>query len=290
MEYKIAGDIARYTDYLINTAKLNVSICHLHRAFDRYLHILHPYNAHRTEFCRCIKTNPEAQQFCVQSQDKVLEKCRSGPFCGTCWAGVKEWVFPLRKGDTMLGFISVTGFRSECGEEKLERAAKRYGIRRENLADKYSLLAGNMPGADELETLIAPLGYMFALLYRHTDRPHAEGANGIYRQIVDFLCSNFNRNITLPEIAEHCRYSASHVRHIFMQYSGCTIRQYLTDLRIRRAKEYLTNTSMRIGDIAYEVGFGDANYFTNVFKKVCKITPGAYRRSTAERFSYKRPV
>ena len=35
MEYKIAGDIARYTDYLINTAKLNVSICHLHRAFDR---------------------------------------------------------------------------------------------------------------------------------------------------------------------------------------------------------------------------------------------------------------
>lgn len=288
MEYKIANDIAHYTDYLIGSTKLNISICHIHDVFDQYLHILYPYNAHRLNFCECIKTNPKAQFYCVQSQEKVVRKCRNGPFCGDCWAGVKEWVFPLPADEKILGFISVTGYRGTADKDSLAKIAERYNIQKENLLAKYELLSEKLPEFTELETLIAPLQHMFTLLYRCTERPHSDGTNTIYRQIVDYLCTNYNRDISLSDIAEHCRYSTSHVRHLFQKYSGCTLRQYLTTLRIKRAKEYLTNTAMPISEIAYEVGFNDSNYFTSVFKKDTGLTPGAYRRNTASRYRYNR--
>ena len=49
-------------------------------------------------------------------------------------------------------------------------------------------------------------------------------------------------------------------------------------LRMKRAKELLANENVSIRDIAYEVGYDDPNYFTNVFRKEIGVSPRTYRK------------
>ena len=66
---------------------------------------------------------------------------------------------------------------------------------------------------------------------------------------------------------------------MFAQETGLTFTQYLTALRIGKAKELLETTEKRSSQIALEVGYNDAHYFSYLFKKNTGLTPSEYRRS-----------
>ena len=136
---------------------------------------------------------------------------------------------------------------------------------------------------------------MFELLYLETP-PRAEEdakSTSVYADILNYLCSNYTQNLTLADIAEHLHYSQSYIRQLFRRKSSHGIMHYITQLRIKRAKELLSNTSMRIFEIAFQVGYNDPNYFTNLFRKQTGMSPKEYRKShttfpealTLEKFS-----
>ena len=54
--------------------------------------------------------------------------------------------------------------------------------------------------------------------------------------------------------------------------------EYIIEIRIQNAKQFLTQTNMDIMDIASEVGYSDLKYFSKIFKKVTGINPSEYRR------------
>lgn len=54
---------------------------------------------------------------------------------------------------------------------------------------------------------------------------------------------------------------------------------YLTDLRMKRAKEFLTETGLSIKAVSYETGYSDPNYFSKIFKKHTGLTPTEYRHN-----------
>ena len=290
MAYEIANDVVNYIDYLINTVKLQISLCGIHTSFSGYLHLLHPYNAHENVYCECIKTNRKALSRCIECQDKVLSKCRDGAFFGRCWAGVEEFVFPIAANNKILGFISVSGYRAETiDRESLGKIAQKYGLNPDMLYAKLNSLSTEKPNPAQIRTLLNPLCHMLSLLYLQSGQPSANSdSDRIYQQIVNYLFDNYNQDISLTQIAAHCGYSESHVRHLFKQYSHSTIREYLTLLRIKRAKNLLANTKMSVSDIAYEVGYNDSNYFTNTFKKETGLTPKAYRKENEQEFVYSR--
>jgi two-component system response regulator YesN len=66
---------------------------------------------------------------------------------------------------------------------------------------------------------------------------------------------------------------------VFAQETGLTFTQYLTALRIGKAKELLEATEMRSSQIAQEIGYNDSHYFSYLFKKNTGMTPGEYRKS-----------
>ena len=71
--------------------------------------------------------------------------------------------------------------------------------------------------------------------------------------------------------------SESRLSTVFAQVSGKTFTEYLTWLRLERAKELLAGTDRRNMQIAQDVGYNDAHYFSYLFKKNVGITPGEYR-------------
>lgn len=280
MQNKIIDDIIAYINYLINGLKLNVSLCRIGDNFGSVLHLLYPYNSHRTEYCQYIKSSADAHKRCIACQNKVLQIFSNGQndFSGICWAGVRDYVFPIRSENKIVGFVSVSGYKSTSAPT-FENIADDYGLDDAALQSKYRRLQTAKPNTDFLKTLIHPLCRMLAEQYLIVS-VQGVAPNALYTKIVDYICSNYqNSDLSLDDVANHCGYGESHIRHVFFKYSGYSVRRYITMLRIKLAEELLSTTNLSVRDIAYDTGFNDSNYFTNVFHKSTGVSPNAYRKN-----------
>jgi len=83
--------------------------------------------------------------------------------------------------------------------------------------------------------------------------------------------------LSLNDIAIQINLSSSHFSSVFAQETGQTFKDYLTTIRIQKAKELLLTTTLRSGDISYEVGYNDPHYFSFVFKKNTGFSPSEFR-------------
>ena len=105
-------------------------------------------------------------------------------------------------------------------------------------------------------------------------------ANQISKAKIIMLDSYATKEIKLEEIALQVNMSYSWFRRIFRQYTGFSPSQYLQELRLQKSKDLLTNTVKSIKEIAYDVGFENADYFCTAFRKKLGLTPKNYRDLT----------
>jgi two-component system, response regulator YesN len=106
--------------------------------------------------------------------------------------------------------------------------------------------------------------------------------NGQYklliRRAIEYLEYHYmDADLSLNEMAAQANLSASHFSVVFSQEMGQTFKEYLTEVRINKAKELLRMTSLRSADIAYQVGYNDPHYFSSVFKKNTGFSPIEFR-------------
>ena len=105
----------------------------------------------------------------------------------------------------------------------------------------------------------------------------------VLKLAVDFIDHNYmDEEISLNKAAHVANVSANHFSALFSQNMGQTFTEYLTDLRMSKAKELLRCTAMRSSEIAGEVGYKDAHYFSYLFKKTQGMTPSEYRKMRGE--------
>ena len=100
----------------------------------------------------------------------------------------------------------------------------------------------------------------------------------IVDEAVDFIKNNYGDDeLSLNQLASIVNVSPSHLSMIFSQEIGVTFIKYLTDYRLKRAKELLKCTNKRSSEVATEVGYKDPHYFSFIFKKTLGMTPTQYR-------------
>ncbi len=98
-----------------------------------------------------------------------------------------------------------------------------------------------------------------------------------------YVAENFcDPNISLISVAKYVGLSSAHFSTVFSQTLGRSFINYLTAMRIERAKELLSTTNMKLANIAMEIGYNEPNYFSHVFRKLEGITPKEYRNRTQQ--------
>lgn len=95
---------------------------------------------------------------------------------------------------------------------------------------------------------------------------------------IKFINENYmDADMSLNKAACAANVSANHFSALFSQEMNQTFIEYLTELRMKKAKELLRCTDMRSGQIALEIGYKDSHYFSFLFKKTQGCTPSDYR-------------
>lgn len=148
-------------------------------------------------------------------------------------------------------------------------------------ADTEEVLAES---GKNMESAIAYAKKMISQAIEIRDQNSGNKNRSILKTAVDFIDSHYmDEEISLNTVANVANVSSNHFSALFSQNMGQTFIEYLTSLRMNKAKELLRCTGMRSSEIAGEIGYKDAHYFSYLFKKTQSMTPSDYRKAREEK-------
>lgn len=95
--------------------------------------------------------------------------------------------------------------------------------------------------------------------------------------VLQYIQHNY-QNLTLSSLAELFHYSEPHLCTLIKQNTGHNFTGLIKRLRLAEAIDYLTNTNLKIGEIAEKVGYNSSDHFSRVFRNTYKMSPQEYRK------------
>ncbi len=115
-----------------------------------------------------------------------------------------------------------------------------------------------------------------ALVFRNSQTNHERSM--IIQQAKTFIDNHFDDpDLQMNKVAAQFSLSPNHFSTVFSQEMGESFRDYINNLRINRAKELLSTTSILCSQVAYQCGYNDPHYFSTFFKKKTGVTPQEFR-------------
>lgn len=214
----------------------------------------HPYFADRLRYIEFLKIGSPAE---------------AGAF-------IAEWAEGLRGMDwrnDLYGFYLLNNLTIETIQ-----AAKAIYRHLDGMDPAFQHLQDMLADVSSWEKAVQYLGRLAELFWQWRS-----GASGRYadviRQVKDYIGRNFAQDqLSLQDVADYVKISPSHLSKVFSQETGQTFIEYLTHIRIRKAMELLQTTSDKSYAIAHQVGYNDAHYFSNLFKKITGKTTTDFRK------------
>ena len=147
--------------------------------------------------------------------------------------------------------------------------------------DLLALMAGisdaQLEGGKEI-WILADILRLLAMAAPTLQKKEGKKIDDPLRRAIDYMETHYNEKILLPQIAEIAGFNSQYFCNYFKKRTCTTPIVYLTELRIRHAKELLRKTELSITDVAMQCGFENVSFFIQKFKDTTGKTPLKYRK------------
>ncbi|MGG3284079.1 helix-turn-helix transcriptional regulator [Paenibacillus solani] len=142
-----------------------------------------------------------------------------------------------------------------------------------HISEKYSILIERVSSLQQWNSLLVQMVTEYCeMIQTYSTRSYSS----IVKKAVDYIQFYLDHPLTLEEIAETIQVNPTLLSRKFKEETNMNVIEYIHYLRVENAKFYLSRGKYSITEIAFMVGFNDANYFSRVFKKVTSLTPSQY--------------
>jgi two-component system response regulator YesN len=99
----------------------------------------------------------------------------------------------------------------------------------------------------------------------------------VIHQIKEYIHKNINQSISTIDIAKETNFNPAYISNFFKKKTGKNLTDYITEVKMEKAKELLASSNYKVNQIAEMVGYSDQRYFCLVFKKYSGMTPTQFR-------------
>ncbi len=275
---------------LINAVRdlYNVGICYydLSDFFHYNKYGVKNNRGHYCSFCEKTRSLFNGREACENSDKNEavrLAKQYQAPFFFECHMGMKELVIPLLQDKELIGILFVGQCRIEGDNYRsiIQKNARRLNGNEAEMLSLYEQLP--IVSQDDLLNIGKILSKYFdaKVLNKQLLTPEivaADSDKGLAFLIQDYINANYSYNITPKSVANKFFINPSYASRCFAQKHGITLTEYIHKVRINRAKILLHSTNAPVSNIALNVGYIDANYFSRIFKKQVGLSPQEYRK------------
>ena len=194
----------------------------------------------------------------------------------------------------------VDDYFENIGEEASNSIMLRQYILVESLISSVSFLEGIGVAKNKVEEILGelmnPVKYsesadsskayiknLLRIMIEYRNKLSDMKYNEIIEKAKQYIRDNYqNDDMSLQSVASSVNVSSNHFSAIFRKETGDTFIDYLTAVRMDKAKELLVCSSMKTSEIGFEVGYRDPHYFSYIFKKTMGMSPKEYRRIKKE--------
>ncbi len=121
--------------------------------------------------------------------------------------------------------------------------------------------------------------YIFRLIHKHEEKAARLFSGGELETALRYIKENYKAELTLESVARACFLNKYYLSHLFKRFMGVSVGRYILKLRMEEAARLLSDTGMKISEVAARSGFHDPNYFSRAFKKETGLSPLQYRRA-----------
>jgi AraC-like DNA-binding protein len=249
-----------------------------------------PHHGKKSEspFCGIMSQKSRACAACLQTQQELSETATQEPRTVICGAGLSDTAVPVRMGDQLIGFLQ-TGqvFRRRPTPRQFERAAKlatQWGLQVDRETLKRAYFNTRVLSPRQHESVVKLLTIFAQHLSMVSNQVVVQQENAeppVITRAKEYIRERQTEDLSLGEVAKAVNTSTFYFCKMFKKVTGLNFTDYLSRLRIEKAKNLLLNPNLRISEIAYEVGFQSLTHFNRVFKRIIGQSPTQYRNQLA---------
>jgi AraC-like DNA-binding protein/ligand-binding sensor protein len=244
--------------------------------------------AQENEFCALMAKKSAGCAACLRVQEKLSEAACNGAATMKCHFGLSESAVPVKLGAETIGFLAtgqvLTQEPTPAQVDKMEQTLKTLGVN-VDVAEARNLYANTkvMPRA-QFASATRLLEFFAEELAEKSNRLSIRENNAEPVAVVrakSFIAQNLAEDITLGDIAKAACTSTFYICKLFKRHTGTNLMEYISRLRVERAKTSLQNPQARISEVAYEVGFQSLTHFNRVFRTMVGESPTEFREKSS---------
>lgn len=236
--------------------------------------------------CTQLTSTPAGCQACLETQCRAQRAAAKKAVQLNCFAGLTDVAVPVTSGGRHVAtLLSGQVFRREPTERDFKMV---FGMvaagRSADWEKKTRKLYFETPviNAERFEAVIQLLNVFAQYLADYASRQALAAAAEEPTPVAsakEFIQAHAEEPLSLAQVVRHVNVSRFYFCKLFKKATGMTLTEYVSRVRIEKAKTLLMNRSLRISEIVFVAGFGSIPQFNSVFKRVVGMPPTEYRES-----------
>ena len=244
----------------------------------------HHGKKNENDFCALMAQKSRSCGICLQVQQELSETALNEPHTVRCPVGLSDTVVPVRLGEQLIGFLQ-TGqvFRKKPTPAQFERVLQlmsEWGVQEDTKKLEAAYFGARVLSPKQYDSVVKLLSIFAQHLSMVSNQVlmHQEHAEPpVITRAKEFILEHQSEDLSLGQVAKAVNTSTFYFCKMFKKVTGINFTDYLSRVRIEKAKNLLLNPSLRISEIAFEVGFQSLTHFNRVFKRIIGQSPTQYR-------------
>ncbi|MEI6342782.1 MAG: helix-turn-helix domain-containing protein [Verrucomicrobiota bacterium] len=243
---------------------------------------------HQNPFCALMAAQSRSCAACLRVQQELSENASDKPVTSCCFAGLSDSAVPVRVGDKVIGHLQTGQVAlktpSKASFGKVRARLDEMGVPGDRAALEQAWLKSPTMTRRQYQGAVELLAHFATQLSAASNQLAIRQANAEPPSITRakaYIDEHLSDDITLGDVAKAVHMSRFYFCKSFRKHAGLHFTDYVSRLRIERAKELLLNPHLRISEIAYEVGFQSLTHFNRVFRRILGKSPTQYRGKVA---------